>query len=82
MYTTLVCPYCMMAKRLLSSKNVEVEEVRVDQNPELRDQMLTKAGGRRTVPRIFAGEKHLGGYDDIVALDRKGELDPILDSTT
>ena len=77
MYTTAVCPYCMMAERLLKSKGVDVEKVRVDLAPERRIEMMEKTG-RRTVPQIYIGETHVGGYDDLAALDRAGKLDPLL----
>lgn len=78
MYTTGICPYCHLAERYLKSKGVvEIEKIRVDQNPEARDEM-TQVTGRRTVPQIFAGDTHIGGYDDLVALDREGGLDPLL----
>lgn len=77
MYTTAVCPYCQMAERLLRAKGVEVEKVRVDLEPERRIEMMQKTG-RRTVPQIYVGETHVGGYDDLAALDRAGKLDPLL----
>ena len=77
MYTTAVCPYCQMAERLLRSKGVEVEKVRVDLEPARRAEMMEKTG-RRTVPQIYVGETHVGGYDDLAALDRAGKLDPLL----
>ena len=77
MYTTAVCPYCQMAERLLRSKGVEVEKVRVDLEPARRMEMMEKTG-RRTVPQIYVGETHVGGYDDLAALDRAGKLDPLL----
>lgn len=78
LYATAVCPYCVMAERLLRSKGVtEIEKIRVDINPELRDEMIAKTG-RRTVPQIWIGERHIGGFDDLAALDKKGELDPLL----
>ena len=79
MYSTAVCPYCLMAERLLASKGVEIEKVRVDLNPERRVEMMEKTG-RRTVPQIYIGETHVGGYDDLAALDRAGKLDPLLKS--
>ena len=79
MYTTAVCPYCMMAERLLTSKGVEIEKVRIDLQPERRAEMMEKTG-RRTVPQIYIGETHVGGYDDLAALDRAGKLDPLLQS--
>jgi glutaredoxin 3 len=79
MYTTAVCPYCMMAERLLVSKGVEVEKVRIDLEPARRAEMMEKTG-RRTVPQIYVGDTHVGGYDDLAALDRAGKLDPLLQS--
>lgn len=76
-YSTLFCPYCVMAKRLLEGKGVRFQEIRVDENPGLRDEM-TRITGRRTVPQIFVGETHVGGFDDLSALDRAGKLDPLL----
>lgn len=81
MYTTAVCPYCQMAERLLRTKGVEVEKVRVDLEPERRAEMMQKTG-RRTVPQIYIGETHVGGYDDLAALDRAGKLDPLLKENT
>jgi len=77
MYTTQVCPYCVMAKRLLSSKGVAVDEIRVDADNQRRDEMM-RITGRRTVPQIFIGDTHVGGCDDLQALDRAGKLDPLL----
>jgi len=78
MYSTGVCPFCLMAERLLKSKGVaEIEKVRVDLQPERRDEMI-KRTGRRTVPQIYLGERHVGGYDDLAALDRAGGLDALL----
>ena len=78
MYTTAVCPYCVQAKRLLKSKGVDhIEEVRVDINPDDRIKMM-EITGRRTVPQIFVGQTHVGGCDDLVALDGRGELTPLL----
>ena len=77
MYTTAVCPYCQMAERLLRAKGVEIEKVRVDLEPQRRTEMMEKTG-RRTVPQIYVGETHVGGYDDLAALDRAGKLDPLL----
>ena len=79
MYTTAVCPYCQMAERLLRAKGVDVEKVRVDLEPARRLEMMEKTG-RRTVPQIYVGETHVGGYDDLAALDRAGKLDPLLKS--
>jgi len=78
MYSTAVCPFCLMAERLLRSKGVaEIEKVRVDLDPARRDEMVQRTG-RRTVPQIYVGERHVGGYDDLAALDRAGGLDPLL----
>ncbi len=78
MYTTAVCPYCNMAERLLKAKGVEtIEKIRVDLEPEQRVQMMEKTG-RRTVPQIYIGDTHVGGFDDLSALDRAGKLDPLL----
>ena len=78
MYTTAVCPYCVRAKQILKAKGVEqIEEIRVDTSPELRDHMM-QITGRRTVPQIFIGDTHVGGCDDLMALDAKGGLVPLL----
>ena len=78
MYTTGACPYCLMAERLLRAKGVaELEKVRVDLEPERRDEMMQRTG-RRTVPQIYIGARHVGGYDDLAELDRAGQLDPLL----
>lgn len=78
MYSTGVCPYCVMAERLLKAKGVaEIEKVRVDLEPARREEMMQRTG-RRTVPQIFVGDRHVGGYDDLAALDRAGGLDPLL----
>ena len=78
MYSTEVCPFCVRAERLLRAKGVsEIAKVRVDLEPALRLEMLRKTG-RRTVPQIYIGEVHVGGYDDLVALDRAGQLEPML----
>jgi glutaredoxin 3 len=76
-YTTGWCPYCQAAKSLLADKGVEYEEIDAD-TPETRAAMTERAHGRRTVPQIFIGATHVGGYDDLAALDRRGELDPLL----
>jgi glutaredoxin 3 len=78
MYTTQVCPYCIRAKQLLTQRGVEsIEEVRVDLDPSQREHMM-KITGQRTVPQIFIGETHVGGCDDLYALDRRGGLTPLL----
>ena len=80
MYCTAYCPYCVHAERLLRAKGVaEIEKVRIDQEPARRSEMMARTG-RRTVPQIYIGERHVGGYDDLVALDRAGGLDPLLAS--
>jgi glutaredoxin 3 len=78
MYSTAVCPYCIMAERLLKAKGVEtIEKIRVDLEPDLRVKMMEKTG-RRTVPQIYIGDTHVGGFDELSALDRVGKLDPLL----
>ncbi len=78
MYATGVCPYCIMAERLLTAKGVTaIDKIRVDLEPALREEMTAKTG-RRTVPQIYIGSKHIGGFDDLSALDRAGGLDPLL----
>ncbi len=79
MYTTAVCPFCQMAERLLQSKGAQIDKVRVDLDPAQRSEMMEKTG-RRTVPQIYIGDTHVGGYDDLAALDRAGGLDPLLAS--
>ena len=78
MYATGTCPYCIRAKQVLRSKGVnEIEEIRVDLDPQARVKMM-EITGRRTVPQIFIGDTHVGGYDDLVELDQRGGLDPLL----
>jgi len=78
MYSTAVCPYCQMAERLLRSKGVaEIEKILIDADPARRTEMMEKTG-RRTVPQIYIGDTHVGGYDDLAALDRAGGLEPLL----
>jgi glutaredoxin 3 len=80
MYTTAVCPYCIRAKQILKAKGVTIiEEVRIDTDPAQRDHMM-QVTGRRTVPQIFIGATHVGGCDDLVALDGKGDLMPLLNA--
>ena len=76
-YTTPTCPYCHAAKALLAEKGADYTEITV-LDPELREAMTQRANGRRTVPQIFIGETHVGGYDDMAALERQGRLDPLL----
>lgn len=78
MYCTAVCPYCVRAEQLLHARGVtHIDKIRVDLQPELRISMTEKTG-RRTVPQIYIGERHVGGYDDLAALDRSGELAGLL----
>ena len=77
-YTTRTCPFCIRAKQLLTEKGVDFTEIDVGTQPELRAAMTQRAGGRRTVPQIFIGETHVGGCDDLFALERDGRLDPLL----
>jgi glutaredoxin 3 len=78
MYSTGVCPFCLMAERLLKQKGVaDIEKIRVDLEPKRREEMMARTG-RRTVPQIYVGDRHVGGYDDLAALDRAGGLDPLL----
>ena len=77
-YTTPTCPYCLAAKRLLTRKGVVFEETDVAADPALRQAMIQRAGGRRTVPQIFIGGQHVGGSDDLHALDHQGRLDALL----
>ena len=79
MYATGMCPYCVQAERLLAAKGVtDIAKVRVDIEPARRDEMMQRTR-RRTVPQIYIGDYHVGGYDDLVALDRAGKLDPLLE---
>jgi glutaredoxin 3 len=79
MYATAVCPYCIRAEQLLNRKGItDIEKIRVDLEPQRRDEMLARSNGKRTVPQIFIGETHVGGCDDLHELDRQGKLDPLL----
>lgn len=78
MYSTGWCPYCDRARALLGRKGVTVREFKVDEDDTQRAAMLEKSGGRRTVPQIFIGDRHVGGYEDLYALDKAGELDKLL----
>ena len=81
MYSTAVCPYCVRAEQLLRARGVaEIAKVRVDLEPSLRTEMMQRTG-RRTVPQIYIGGVHVGGYDDLVVLDRAGKLAPMLEAT-
>ncbi len=77
-YTTPTCGFCHMAKRLLTSKGLSFQEISVVGDPGLRQQMIQRANGRYTVPQIFIGETHVGGCDDLYALERAGKLDPLI----
>jgi glutaredoxin 3 len=82
MYCTKICPYCVRAEQLLAKKGVDsaqIEKIRVDNHPEQRAEMM-RLTGRRTVPQIFIGDRHVGGFDDLSELDSAGELDPLLHS--
>ena len=82
MYSTAVCPYCVRAENLLRSRGVvEIEKIRVDLDPALRDEMMARTA-RRSVPQIFIGDNHVGGCDDLVALDQAGKLQPLLAGVT
>jgi glutaredoxin 3 len=77
-YTSPLCGYCHAAKRLLTQKGVAYTEFDVSRDPALRNAMVARSGGRRTVPQIFVGDTHVGGCDDLYALDGAGRLDPLL----
>ena len=82
MYSTALCSYCQRAERLFRAKGiVDIERIRVDLQPERRREMMEKSG-RRTVPQIWIDDRHIGGYDDLAALDRAGHLDPLLGAVT
>jgi glutaredoxin 3 len=80
-YTTPICPYCARAKALLRKKGVAFEEIDVMMDPAARDEMEARSGGRRTVPQIFIGQHHVGGCDDLCALEEAGELDALLEGS-
>lgn len=79
-YSTASCPYCVQAKKLLESKGVAYTELRIDESDELMQEMLTRSNGRRTVPQIFINGKHVGGFDDLSALEHAGSLDKLLNT--
>ena len=81
MYCTAACPFCHSAERLLAEKGAQVEKIRVDLEPARRAEMMQRSG-RRTVPQIWIGERHVGGCDDLYALEREGKLDPLLKATS
>ena len=78
MYSTTWCGFCEHARGLLRRKGVAFREIKLDETPAARDTMMSRAGGRRSVPQIFIGDHHVGGYEELAALDRKGELDKLL----
>jgi glutaredoxin 3 len=78
MYSTAFCGYCQRARGLFERKGASFREIKVDEDAREREAMLKRSGGRRTVPQIFIGERYVGGYDDLAALDRSGELDKLL----
>jgi len=78
MYSSSWCGYCARARALLAGKGVTLREIKVDEDPADRQAMLDRSGGRRTVPQIFIGDRHVGGFDELYALDRSGELDTLL----
>jgi glutaredoxin 3 len=78
MYTTMLCGYCARAKSLLGKKGIAYEEIDIGEVPGAREEMIRRAGGRRTVPQIFIGDRHIGGSDELQALDREGKLDLLL----
>jgi glutaredoxin 3 len=82
MYSTAFCGYCQRARNLFERKGAAVVEIKIDEDAAQRDVMLKRSGGRRTVPQIFIGDRHIGGYDDLAALDRAGELDSLLGKTS
>lgn len=77
-YSSAFCPYCSWAKKLLDGKNASYSEIRIDQVEGAQQEMLTRANGQMTVPQIFIGSYHVGGYTDMVKLDQQGELEPLL----
>lgn len=79
-YTTEICPYCQQAKQLLKAKNVVYTEIRIDQDPALKEQMIARSG-RRSVPQIFINDQSIGGFDDMATLEKAGKLDILLSQT-
>jgi glutaredoxin 3 len=77
-YTSQICPYCVRAKALLKKKGADFEEIDISTDATARQEMLARSGGARTVPQIFIGETHVGGCDELYALEREGKLDPLL----
>ena len=81
MYCTAACPFCQSAEQLLLKKGARIDKVRIDLEPARRAEMMQKSGGRRTVPQIWIDSRHVGGCDDLYALEREGQLDPLLEAT-
>lgn len=81
-YSSGACPYCVAAKNLLKQKGFDYSEIRIDTDPQRRDEMLKRSGGRRSVPQIFINDTHIGGFDDLVAADQSGKLAEITGSPT
>ena len=77
-YSTGICPYCVAAKHFLVSRGLAFEEIRIDKDPVRRDEMLTRSNHRRTVPQIFINDTHVGGFEDMIAMERAGRLAPLL----
>lgn len=82
MYCTAMCPYCSLAEKLLTSKGIEIQKIRIDETTERMQEMIQLTGGRRTVPQIFIGDTHVGGYDELVEMDFSGDLDELLNQVT
>ena len=78
MYSKSYCPFCVKAKQLLKNKNLDVTEIDITNDPDLIEEMMSKSSGRKSVPQIFIGDLHVGGFDDLSALNQKGELDKIV----
>lgn len=78
MYSTGWCPYCLRARALLERKGAAFREIKIDEDPDEREAMLARSGGRRTVPQIFIGDRHVGGFDELYALEKAGTLDELL----
>ena len=81
MYCTAACPFCQSAEQLLLKKGARIDKVRIDLEPARRAEMTQKSGGRRTVPQIWIGSRHVGGCDDLYALEREGKLAPLLEAS-
>jgi len=79
-YSTAVCPYCVAAKQFIARKGWDYEEIRIDLDTRRREEMLSRSAGRRTVPQIFIGDTHVGGFDDLIAADREGRLEELVEA--